>query len=82
MNTPLSWLLDADMVSEMIRPFPEPRVAAFLDGVAGEGICLSSIPAWEILNGIAASSPAGGERTSQHGRGRLLNGLFKEHIVD
>ena len=31
-----AWLLDANVVSEMMRPRPEPRVAAFLDSMAEE----------------------------------------------
>ena len=96
MNTPLSWLLDADMgsemrpswildtnaVSEMMRPFPEPRAAAFLDGVAGEGICLSSITAWEILNGIGRLAPGGRRKDLAERFERLLDDLFDDRIVD
>ena len=52
MTPPLAWLLDANVVSEMMRPTPEPRVAAFLDSVADDGIDLASITVWEILDGI------------------------------
>ena len=30
-----SWLLDTNTVSETMRPFLAPRVAAFLDSIAG-----------------------------------------------
>ena len=45
-------LIDANVISEMMRPHPEPRVAAFLDKIADQGIGLASITVWEILNGI------------------------------
>ena len=48
----MAWLLDTNVVSEMMRPHPEPRVARFLDGVANEGLHVSAITVWEILNGI------------------------------
>ena len=34
MTAPLAWLIDANVISEMMRPQPEPRVAAFLDSIA------------------------------------------------
>ena len=36
MTTPLAWLIDTNVVSEMMRRQPEPRVAAYLDSIAGE----------------------------------------------
>ena len=47
----LVWLLDANVVSEMMRPNPDPRVAAFLDSIDEDGIGLASITVWEILDG-------------------------------
>ena len=42
MTDRLAWLLDANIVSEMMRPRPEPRVAAFHDSIAEEGIGVAS----------------------------------------
>ncbi len=36
MTAPLAWLIDTNVISEMMRPKPEPRVAAFLDSIADE----------------------------------------------
>jgi len=36
MTTPLAWLVDTNVVSEMMRRQPEPRVAACLDSIADE----------------------------------------------
>ena len=52
MNLPIAWLLDTNVVSEMMRPHPEPRVSEFLDSIAPEGMALSPITVWEILDGI------------------------------
>ena len=30
----MSWLLDTNVISEMMRPHPEPRAARFLDRIA------------------------------------------------
>ena len=82
MNAPIAWLLDANVVSEMMRPSPEPRVAAFLDGIAGEGIGLSAITVWEILNGIGRHAP-GRRRNDLAERFRhLLDDLFEDCVVD
>ena len=57
MTAPLSWLIDTNVVSEMMRPRPEPRVADFLDSIADEGLGLASITAWEVLDGIGRLDP-------------------------
>ena len=64
MTAPLAWLIDTNVVSEMMRPRPEPRVAAFLDAIEAEGIGLASITVWEVLDGIGRLAP-----------GRLRRGL-------
>ena len=82
MTPPLAWLLDANVVSEMMRPTPEPRVAAFLDSVADDGIGLASITVWEILDGIGRLAP-GRRRDDLADRFRnLLDDLFQDRIVD
>ena len=48
----MSFLLDTNVVSEMMRPHPEARVARFLDRVGVSGLHVSAITVWEILNGI------------------------------
>jgi len=52
MTAPLAWPIDTNVVSETMRPKPEPRVAAFLVSIANEGLGLASITVWEVLNGI------------------------------
>ena len=82
MTERLAWLLDANVVSEMMRPRPEPRVAAFLDSIAEEGIGLASITVWEILNGIGRLAP-GRRRNDLAERFRdLLDELFQDRVVD
>ena len=82
MTERLAWLLDANVVSEMMRPRPEPRVAAFHDSIAEEGIGLASITVWEILNGIGRLAP-GRRRNDLAERFRdLLDELFQDRVVD
>ena len=82
MTARLAWLIDTNVVSEMMRPSPEPRVAAFLDSIEREGIGLASVTAWEILDGIGRLSP-GQRRESLATRFHdLLDELFEDRVVD
>ena len=62
MTAPLAWLIDTNVVSEMMRPCPDPSVAAFLDSVANEGLGLASITVWEVLDGIGRLAAAAASR--------------------
>ena len=78
----MAWLLDTSVVSEMMRPHPEPRVARFLDRVANERLHLSAITVWEILNGISRLDQ---ERRREDLAGRfrdLVNSIFEDRILD
>ncbi len=78
----MPWLLDTNVVSEMMRPHPEPRVARFLDGIANEGLHLSAITVWEILNGIGRLDREH-RREDLTGRFRgLVNAVFAGRILD
>lgn len=82
MTERLAWLIDTNVVSEMMRPNPDPRVAAFLDSIADEGIGIASITVWEILDGIGRLAP-GRRRNNLASRfGRLLDELFEDRVVD
>ena len=82
MTAPASWLLDTNILSEMMRPNPEPRVAGFLDEIAAEGIGLTAITVWEILNGIGQLDP-GKRREDIAGRFQgMLDDLFEDRIFD
>lgn len=82
MTVPLAWLLDTNVVSEMMRPLPEPRVASFLESIADEGLGLSSVSVWEVLNGIGCLAQ-GKRRRNLAGRFHdLVDELFEDRIVD
>ena len=82
MTAPIAWLLDANVVSEMMRPNPDPPVAAFLDSIAAEGIGVAAVTVWEILDGIGRLDP-GRRRDDLTGRFQdLLDDLFEDRIVD
>ena len=82
MTAQLAWLIDTDVVSEMMRPRPEPRVAAFLDSIEREGIGLASATVWEVLDGIGRLSPGRRRENLATRFHDLLDELFEDRIVD
>jgi toxin FitB len=62
-------ILDTNVVSEPLRPEPEPVVLAWLDAQAPATLCLTSITLAELLAGVAAL-PAGRRRNKL---GQALN---------
>lgn len=82
MTAPLAWLIDTNVVSEMMRPRPEPRVATFLDSIADEGLGLASITVWEILDGIARIDSGRRRRGLAERFQDLVDELFEDPIVD
>ena len=82
MTAQLAWLIDTNVVSEMMRPRPEPRVATFLDSIERDGIGLASVTVWEVLDGIGRLSP-GRRRDDLATRFHdLLDELFEDRIID
>lgn len=82
MTAPLAWLIDTNVVSEMMRPQPSPRVAAFLDSIADDGIGLAAVTVWEVLDGIGRLE-AGRHRDDLSSRFQdLLDELFEDRVVD
>ena len=82
MTAPLAWLIDTNVVSEMMRPRPEPQVAAFLDSIADEGLGLSSVTVWEVLDGIGRINPGRRRRDLADRFQDLLDELFEDRIID
>ena len=79
---PVAWILDTSVVSEMMRPYPEPRVAFFLDAIAHEGIGISTITSWEILNRIGRLK-TGQRREELATRFRnILDDVFEDRVLD
>lgn len=55
-------LLDTNVISEPLRPAPDPRVVAWLDAQAVETLYLSAVTVAEMRFGVA-TLPAGRRRT-------------------
>ena len=82
MTAPLAWLIDTNVVSEMMRPRPEPLVAAFLDSIANEGLGLASVTVWEVLDGIGRLDPGRRRRDLANRFRDLLDDLFEDRVVE
>ena len=82
MTAPTSWLLDTNILSEMMRPNPESRVAKFLDEIAPEGIGLTAITVWEILNGIGQLDPGKRRDDIAERFQRIVDDIFEDRIFD
>ena len=80
MKAPIVWILDTNVVSEMMRPHPEPRVGVFLNGIVGQGIGLASITVWEILNGIGRIEPGGRREDLVRRFEGVLDSLFQDRV--
>ena len=79
----VAWLLDANVVSEMMRPKPDDGVVDFLDQIVEEGgIGLASITVWEILNGIGRLDPGRRRNDLLDGFQDLLDDLFEDQVFD
>ena len=65
------YLLDTNVVSEMMRVHPDPQVEAFLGTLQCQDVGVASITAWEIFNGIVQLS-SGSRRTALEFRFRSL----------
>ena len=82
MTLPAANLLDTNVVSEMMRRRPDRRVADFLDAIAREGLGLSVVTVWEILNGIGRIAD-GKRREDLNFRFRsLLDDVFEGRVYD
>lgn len=81
MIVPVFWLLDTNVVSEMMRSEPEQRVAEFLDAIPSESFGLSSVTVWEILNGIGRLDR--GQRRDDIAKRfqELLDNVFEQRVL-
>ena len=78
----MCYLMDTNVVSEMMRPRPNPCVARFLDSVAEEGIGLAAITVWEVLNGIGLLD-LGRRRDDLAERVQfIVDDLFEDRMLD
>lgn len=82
MPTRLGYLLDTNVVSEMMRAAPDRQVTQNLDRLAAGGLGLATITIWEIFNGIG-KLPEGRRRRDLGQRFEaMISGHFAARVVD
>ena len=82
MNEPTAYLLDTNVVSEMMRPEPNWRVANALRLAAHSGVGVAAVTVWEILDGIGRLD-AGRRRANLRSRfQRVLGEVFEGRVFD
>ena len=81
MIAPFTWLIDTNVVSEMMRPRPDPGVVAFLDSIAVQGLGIASITVWEVLYGIGRLAPGRRRDDLAGGFHRVLDELFEDRVI-
>ncbi len=80
MTSRLSWLLDTNVASELMRPRTDRRVARFLSRIANEQVGLAAISVWEVLNGIR-KLPAGRRRSELDTRFRNVLDSYRDRVL-
>ena len=82
MNEPAAYLLDTNVVSEMMRPEPDQRVTSAVALAALAGTAIASMTVWEILNGMGGLDP-GRRRSDLRARFQsVLDEAFDGRVLD
>lgn len=74
------FILDTNVISEMTRPKPNPRVLEWLDRVAIEHQFITSITLSELLFGIAKMDPGARQRALRDVTNAFL-ALFSKRVL-
>lgn len=76
------WLLDTNVVSELMETQPNVAVTEFVDEIYFEGIALAVISVYEILKGISLLEPGKKREDLTERFNYMLSRLFKNRIYD
>ena len=75
-------LIDTNVISEMTRPRPDPRVASFLHQADEDRLFLSVVTLAELSRGVALKSEGKAKRTLEAWLANDLAERFSGRIVD
>ena len=81
MIPPIKYILDTNIVSELMRPRANEAVLSFIDRTAEEGMGISAVTVWEIFNGIAKLSPGRKRRDLESRFTTLVEQIFEDHVL-
>lgn len=74
-------LLDTNVISELMRPKPEPRVLAWANGLDPEAVAITAMNEAEILHGLARLPVGQRQLQLQQSWEELVTELFSGRIL-
>jgi predicted nucleic acid-binding protein len=74
-------VLDANVVSELMRPVPDAAVLSWVDAQAADGLYLTSMTVAELLYGIARLPSGRRQELLSRQVGRLVDELFTDRVL-
>jgi toxin FitB len=75
------WLLDTNVLSELRRPRPEPKVVAFVRGQPLDSLHVSSVTLAEIRYGIERLTDAGRRAELNDWLAHKVRPLFEQRVL-
>jgi toxin FitB len=75
------YLLDTNIISELIKPIPEPKVIAWLEGQQENSLFLSSVTLGELAKGITALKDSKKKSRLLHWLKTEVTHRFQERIL-
>jgi toxin FitB len=76
------WLLDTNILSELRRPKPEPKVTAFIAGQPLESLYISTVTLAEIRFGIELLSDAARRSELNDWLSRKVRPMFEHRVLE
>lgn len=76
------WLLDTNILSELRRPRPEPKVTAFIAAQPLESLCISTVTLAEIRFGIELLSDAAKRSELNDWLSRKVRPMFENRVLE
>lgn len=74
-------ILDTNVIIELMRPAPEPRVLRWLSSQAAEDLHITAVTMAEILYGIELISTSRRRDALRAGAEKMFAGVFADHIL-
>ena len=75
------FILDTNVVSELMRGVPQPEVLAWVDARARRELCVTAIPEAEIRTGIAILPAGRRRRDLAHAADRFFADFFTNRVL-
>ncbi len=73
-------LLDTNVISELMRPLPEPQVVAWVDSLSRNNVGITAITVAEILYGIGALPDGARKNNLFEAAASVFDGYLADHV--